>query len=569
MSRRYLVLSSVLLVVIALAIVACTSPGTGSSLFTSPIITPPTTTTVVPPPIVARQDVEITFDLGFPIAMNKPVPITITVRSRVDLQGATVSFTVLGPKVTRYSPPHSLDNLKANQRTQIIDSLIFPEEAEYFIAVNVHTTAGFDKSESRRIRVTQDGVVINPTSVYGPGTPAPAAPVEPRATPLPTAIAPSPGASPTPFEGSGPAGRDATDANVSTAGSVTLRGHVWFEDRDHAQRSGKYMWVKVWDWMGPTPTADRFLGETMTDASGNWALGPITNSDPDGTRLDVYFTFETSTYGSTVPNRTVVRQNGSDYAWTTRGFPTWDIPDGDQWVSAGGVAWTTDWYPGMWLFNDITRAWEYVATIGGSEPGSIAMRWEPNVNSMGWCDGACYLPIAPPNGVFIPDNKSNAPDIVVHEIGHRYRHNALGVWFFTDIPSYLSCTQHYMFSLMPNQRCAWSEGWADYFALIINGQINISDWCFDYNNPGPCDPAATDDLENQGWWDARVSNGIVGDFVEGRIAGALWDITDDHNDWWDTHWNSFGAVWTLMHESPHEYTAHDFYDAWMTRWGTS
>ena len=59
------------------------------------------------------------------------------------------------------------------------------------------------------------------------------------------------------------------------------------------------MWIKVWDWMGPTPTADRFLGQTMTDANGNWSLGPIANSDPDGTRLDVYFTFETSTYGST------------------------------------------------------------------------------------------------------------------------------------------------------------------------------------------------------------------------------------------------------------------------------
>ena len=135
----------------------------------------------------------------------------------------------------------------------------------------------------------------------------------------------------------------------------------------------------------------------------------------------------------------------------------------------------------------------------------------------------------------------------MHEIGHRYRHNALGVWFFADIFSYLNCMQHYMFSLMSNQHCAWSEGWADYFALIVNSQFSANDWCFDYQDFGPCSQNSHD-LENQGCGDANAAMGAVGDFVEGRIAGALWDITDGHDDGWDIHWNSFGAVWTLMYE---------------------
>ena len=122
----------------------------------------------MPPPIVAKQDVEMAFDLGQRIVINADVPFTITVRSKVDLHDAVVSFTVLGPKVTRYSPPYPLGNLKANLRTQVTDSLVFPEEAEYFIAVHVHTKAGFDKSDSRTVLVTGYGIVVNPTSVYGP-----------------------------------------------------------------------------------------------------------------------------------------------------------------------------------------------------------------------------------------------------------------------------------------------------------------------------------------------------------------------------------------------------------------
>ncbi len=567
MNKRLLVLGSGLFAIAILALLSCTSPGSGSSLFTSPIVTPPATTTRVAPPIVSPRDVMLAFDIGSSAAPNKPIPITITLSSKVDLRDVRVSLTLLGPSTDRRDPPRSLGDLRNNDPKQITTTLVLPDEAEYFIKIHIFTPEGFQMSDSRSIRIATDRIVVNPTAVYGPGTPAPAVPSEPRITPQPT-FTPSPGVSPTPFEHSGPTGQGANaDSNV-TAGTVTLRGHVQFEDRDHAIRPGKYMLVKVWDWMGPTPTADRFLGETETDASGNWVLGPGTNSDPDGTRLDVYYTFETATYGSTIPKRIVVRQNGSDYAWTTRDFPTWDVPDGDQWVNPAEVNWATGSYRGMWLFNDMNRTWEYVTSIGGSEPGSIIMRWEPNINLWGYCDDACYLPIVSPGGVFIPDEDSDTPDTVVHEIGHRYRHNALGLWFFTDAPSYLSCTQHYIFSLVPNQRCAWSEGWADYFALIINSQSTANDWCYDHDGLGPCGPGS-DDLENQGWWDARVANGIVGDYVEGRIAGALWDTTDDRNDLWDTRGDGFWAIWTLMHESPHEFTTREFYDAWMNRWGNS
>ena len=41
-----------------------------------------------------------------------------------------------------------------------------------------------------------------------------------------------------------------------------------------------------------------------------------------------------------------------------------------------------------------------------------------------------------------------------------------------------------------------------------------------------------------------------------------------YNDLWDTRGDSFWAIWTLMRESPHEFTTREFYDAWMNRWGS-
>lgn len=282
--------------------------------------------------------------------------------------------------------------------------------------------------------------------------------------------------------------------------------------------------------------------------------------------MDIYIKFFTQTQNPAIPLRQVVTENGTVYAWSTYNSLIWNIPDGNQWVGSYGTDASTPNFEAVWLFHDMNRAWEWVTTVGGAEPGELLTRWVKNVDSMGVCSGACYVPVVSPNGVFIPHVTVDSPDIVVHEVGHRYHHNALGFWYYANVPSYLFCTQHGMFDIMPNETCSWGEGWADYFALIANSPTDPNDWCFDYTGVGPCGPGASD-LGNQGWTDSYAAIGRVGDLVEGRVAGALWDVTDHPDDGFDNRWDSFWYVWTLMREWPHENRPREFYDAWMASWG--
>ena len=115
--------------------------------------------------------------------------------------------------------------------------------------------------------------------------------------------------------------------------------------------------------------------------------------------------------------------------------------------------------------------------------------------------------------IFIGDDYSTYTDTVPHEVGHNYMDNATGWWWWNS-----ACWDHTMFT-RESPSCAWSEGWGDFVALVTNG-----DPCYDFG-PTPCGGNSYE-LENQGWGDGH----IIGDTVEGRVAGALYDMYDTAND---------------------------------------
>jgi hypothetical protein len=104
--------------------------------------------------------------------------------------------------------------------------------------------------------------------------------------------------------------------------------------------------------------------------------------------------------------------------------------------------------------------------------------------------------------------------------------NKTGQWLWYDF----GCFSHEIFS-QESVQCAWSEGWADYFAVAVNGDI-----CYDFDD-GPCTGQANIrhfDLENHTRNDS-AQDFAWGDGVEGRVAGALYDLMDSANEspWYD------------------------------------
>lgn len=290
MNTRFSFTISALLIVAIVLIAACTTPGTGASPFDSPIApTPEVTTTpgsrpatATPytppptPPLITTDDVDLSFEVADDIRAGKAGTIIITVKSRLDMPEAMVILSVRGPNVNHTSEPRSLGDLKAKQPIRITDTLLLPDEAEYYVKIHLYTPYGFHDNYGQSVLVTKSGVIINPTPVYGPGTPVPAVPDKTKPSPTPSSL--SGGATPTPFETSSDPEYNPAAANAPT-GTVTLSGRIWFVDRDSVQRDGKYMRIEVWDWESG---GDQFLGATETNAQGNWSFGPITNSDLTG-----------------------------------------------------------------------------------------------------------------------------------------------------------------------------------------------------------------------------------------------------------------------------------------------
>lgn len=106
------------------------------------------------------------------------------------------------------------------------------------------------------------------------------------------------------------------------------------------------------------------------------------------------------------------------------------------------------------------------------------------------------------------------------------------------------CPDPHFITGASSQGCAWREGWATFFALAAN------------DNPYYTYPEGSlEDLEMPtGIWDN-------GDEVEGRVAGALWDIFDNHDDDYDEYGHSFDEIWYTIYTHNHD-TFADYWQDW-------
>lgn len=119
-------------------------------------------------------------------------------------------------------------------------------------------------------------------------------------------------------------------------------------------------------------------------------------------------------------------------------------------------------------------------------PGDVITVWEPGMvcnpftilNIPRICDSSfTYGGPLFSHFIFIADDTNNSMDVVVHETGHMFMvnvNNGNGWWLF-DPP----CWGHTMSSSI-DVNCAWSEGWADFLPLAVNG-----DQCYNFGK-NPC-----------------------------------------------------------------------------------
>lgn len=133
-------------------------------------------------------------------------------------------------------------------------------------------------------------------------------------------------------------------------------------------------------------------------------------------------------------------------------------------------------------------------------------------------------------------------------------YNVTGWWLWYNI----GCYSHALFS-QEDADCAWSEGWADFLPLVVNG-----DSCYDFGQ-GPCTGIPDRDYYNLETH-SRSDNPQLfpwGDTVEGRVAGVLYDLFDNTNEGFDSANFGFRPIVDLVFQEPLEQTFLLFWQNWM------
>jgi hypothetical protein len=268
----------------------------------------------------------------------------------------------------------------------------------------------------------------------------------------------------------------------------------------------------------------------LTDGNGYFNSGPILNDDglgEDG--LDIVVgVFATSLAVAVInPNTDYYYYNLTTTVWLNRPDGTLNVGDLNTSYAERGA-----WLIFSYHFG-LTRGWYYLSnTVGYNTPAATA-RWPHET----W-------PHYHPSGeIHLPDWAAWWPDIIVHEYGHHVMYSLYGY-----IPS--SMEEHYM-ELRSNSTTAWTEGWADFFPLAVFNRptftlgINATHG-IEYN------------LESKHWCSSGWDDG---DLVEGRVAGALWDIFDSTNDGYDSLSDGFTRIWSVI-SSQTDNTFREFWQAW-------
>lgn len=295
---------------------------------------------------------------------------------------------------------------------------------------------------------------------------------------------------------------------MGTLGMITVSGSWSFYDRDDVLTPQRYNQVILR--RGNDKTT---LATTYTNWAGEFTFPEVANPGNDG----VYVSCRTYTDYGGGNKFYVIPPNGWEslaysydsaiYKFLTDGshsIGSWSVPLGEP----NRKAW--------WIQDDMYKAYD----VPPDYTGEHCARWSPTNE-----DGTYY---APDWGIYmLADDVDDTPDIVLHEMGHSVMYNIYGN-YFPDA----NCPSPHSLNVESNVTCAWTEGWATAFAMWVTDDPVA-------NAPG----GYALDLEAPTWetpyWDD-------GSDVEGRVAGALWDITDSVNDGFDTFDGSWLMVWDVM-----------------------
>lgn len=275
------------------------------------------------------------------------------------------------------------------------------------------------------------------------------------------------------------------------------------------------------------------VGNTvLTDGNGYFNSGQISNNDGHGNRLDIVV----GVYA--VSSAAAVKNPSTNSYYCNYTSTVWiNCPDGT--LNVGDLNTSYVQRGAWWIYSvqyGLVKGWLYLYNTVGYNTPQVTAFWPYGDWPKYWTNATIHL----------PDWACWWSDIMLHEYGHHVMNSLYGY-----IPP---CMQQHSINLQSDNTTAWAEGWADFYPLAVYNKP-----IFTWSNGTHY---ANINLETPTWYSTGWDDG---DKVEGRVAGALWDIFDSQNDntpWYYNHLSDgFQRIWSIMHTT----SCDTFREFWQAR----
>ncbi len=342
--------------------------------------------------------------------------------------------------------------------------------------------------------------------------------------------------------GPGEAQAKIQESGPQPSATVTVSGKWWYYDRDDVHRPLEWVFVEL-----RRGDNDNVLTSAWVhDDDGQYTFPAVTNPGAAGFRVRAWC-YYSSTYSSDGKALRIVdvgdgRTDGGNSVSPCYSIQTGVRTSSDATYDMGrwNVINDSTNEPAWWLMMDLVKAfwWPYAWNSHNTMNGGVTVEWSStsthgNHNHRDDDGGNIHLTA----------DAAEVCDVVTHEYGHEVMWDGYGQWMpSSDCPS-----PHY-FETTEGSHCAWYEGFANWYKFAVSNDP-IYHW------PG----GGTLDCENSTWgnyWDD-------GDCVEGRVAGAMWDIGDSNADGYDTCNLSWEYIWDTFYGSAHRDST---FSAFWNRW---
>ena len=313
----------------------------------------------------------------------------------------------------------------------------------------------------------------------------------------------------------GPEGFQATTPSQVEAGELVITGRWSFKDRVNNTIGQKNALLELRR-SGLFPVV---LATTYTDWTGNFVFPAITNPGV-GVYVRCYALSQSAGNAAMVGH-----DSTSD--WYNSDTNVQSFSDGIHSMGSWYIDDSVANYQAWWIVDDMTKAY----IVPPDPTGGHYVYWALN-----YTGGAHYHP---GGSIVLGGADCEVPDVTLHEMGHSVQYNIYGDY----LPNVGG--SHSLFGRSSNE-LAWIEGWATTWLFWVTGDPY-------FNFPG----GGFADLENATWGDG----GDEGSDVEGRVAGALWDMFDTNNEGYDKYSGDWLDMWEIVYHHNSD-TFWQFWEQW-------